>query len=139
MENEESLDSEISDSFEEEAFGSDDDDDDALLQSLSGKDSVLEAAKQASGHHSLSDPFAAQETFKFLDEFLDGHQHDMDEEEEDPDIKNDPIHNINLREYIESFIVSLAKDSSPNSFAILLGHLPPLEKKHFDNYLSKLL
>lgn len=78
----------------------------------------------------------AQETFRFLDELLDGGQHaEFDEEDEDPDIKNDPIQQMNLKEYLEGFIGNLATENA-EGFKFLVSHLPPMEKKHLENYLK---
>eukprot|EP01127_Copromyxa_protea_P004457 TRINITY_DN14318_c0_g1_i1.p1 TRINITY_DN14318_c0_g1~~TRINITY_DN14318_c0_g1_i1.p1 ORF type:complete len:1032 (-),score=263.01 TRINITY_DN14318_c0_g1_i1:64-2724(-) len=127
VQNEESLDSSISDSFDDDAFGSDDDDED-LLTSLG-----QEALQEAAGGN-ISDPFAAQELFQFLDQFLDG-KHHVDEEDEDPDLKNDPIYKMDLKEFVEGFIYGLARENA-EFFQRLLDALPPLEKKHLANYFK---
>lgn len=116
------MDSEISDSFEGDFDDSDSDDDerqDAIKQ--------LEAA--------VSDPFVAQENFKFLDELLGERQHGGDEEDEDPDIKNDPVHQVDLKSFIEEFILKMARENS-EYFAFLVSHLPPMEKKHLEKHFK---
>jgi hypothetical protein len=57
------------------------------------------------------------------------------EEDEDPDLKNDPVNQIDLKDFVEGFIYGLAKEN-PEAFGHLVNMLPPMEKRHLENYFK---
>eukprot|EP01126_Amoeba_proteus_P062878 TRINITY_DN8607_c0_g1_i3.p1 TRINITY_DN8607_c0_g1~~TRINITY_DN8607_c0_g1_i3.p1 ORF type:complete len:673 (-),score=155.31 TRINITY_DN8607_c0_g1_i3:91-2109(-) len=116
-----------SSSFSDSLDNPGDDEEDPMVRYLNngGVDpATLEVIGAECG--SSTDPFLAQDGF-FLDELLDM-DHDL-EEDEDPDIRSDPLYNINLKEFLESFFKSFAQND-PSGFGWMVEQLPPLEKKH---------
>lgn len=81
---------------DEEDWEEDVDDDgiDAADNDLDGK---------AAGPHGIS-PFVSASEYQFLSDIVGGISDDPVIDEDDPDIKNDPIYNLNLKTYASDFI-----------------------------------
>jgi len=67
-----------------------------------------------------TDPFIEQSSFPFFDDLT------PKEENEDPDITQDPLYAIDLKQFILAFVKALSQQN-PQSFTVLSGLLPPLD------------
>eukprot|EP01124_Arcella_intermedia_P004451 TRINITY_DN12533_c0_g1_i1.p1 TRINITY_DN12533_c0_g1~~TRINITY_DN12533_c0_g1_i1.p1 ORF type:complete len:1012 (-),score=186.07 TRINITY_DN12533_c0_g1_i1:59-2773(-) len=76
-----------------------------------------------------SDPFVPAEDVFGLEDFF------QEEEKEDPDIKDEPIYNVNLKEFISGFLKAFAEQDR-NSFLPLANALPPLDKECLNKLFS---
>lgn len=74
------------------------------------------------------DPFAPAEDYKYLTDLIDNEFVDVDEEEDDADIINDPIYELNLKNYLIDFFTNCATHNI-NQFSTIFASLTPKEQQ----------
>jgi len=83
-------------------------------------------------------PFAPADDFAFLSEFLESNGFDDDDDEvNDPDLKNDPIFQTNLKDYLTDFFRNCASHNVNHFMDICHNHLNQEEKAKLEQVLTQ--
>lgn len=120
----------MSESDEDDDFASDEEDDDAFAQKLF-RNSVSEDVLGQ-----LSDPYAAQQVGRELSDVLEAANRNNPEEQEDPDLRQDPVFQIDLKRQLTDFLRAFAQ-AHGNVFQQLLGTMQPHEQQHVRDFILR--
>ncbi|ORX76197.1 ARM repeat-containing protein [Anaeromyces robustus] len=105
-------------------------------RSLQEEDSYVDGYDEE--EDTWEDSVAEEGDFKYLSEIVDyGYiEDDGGYEEEDEDIKNDPIYQIKINEYLQNFFKSCASENTNNFMGICEQYLNDSEKKIIQGALN---
>jgi hypothetical protein len=126
---------ELDDYNSEDYTDDDDDDDDDGEEGHEEEENIISQFLIDNNMIKPGTNFVNAEKMAYFNQIADDKAGFEDEEDDDPQIKEDPLYQVNLKDYILDFYKAFAAQN-PSAFEELYNSLPPMDKNHLKKMMN---